>query len=297
MKNNKIIIITISAFLIGIMAAFVYFNTKGSDSTLTNQNLAENNSQIKELLTGIINPEAKIEGVSSEKVYKVELSAKGVKDVLYISPDKKFLFGKVADIEKVRQQIEEEKKPLSIRQVDDTDHIVKGDKNAKVFVIEYSDLECPYCKRFEEQGLAQLKEKYKNNSDVAFVFRQFPLKSIHPEAFKEAVALECIAKEQGGSQGLENLKNNIFAGTKSNGKMSDERLFEITKNAGFDVAMLKKCMNDEKMKDIVTKSYNEAIQSKLTGTPSILVQKGNETFKVNPVFSEVDTKIQELLKK
>lgn len=74
----------------------------------------------------------------------------------------------------------------------DKDH-VKGNRNAKVVLVEYSDYECPFCERFHPT-IVKISEEYKN--DVAWAFRHFPL-SFHPYAQKSAEAAECVAKLEG----------------------------------------------------------------------------------------------------
>ncbi|MBI4090954.1 MAG: thioredoxin domain-containing protein, partial [Candidatus Komeilibacteria bacterium] len=79
-----------------------------------------------------------------------------------------------------------------IAAVSKDDHI-RGDVNAEVTLIEYSDFECPFCARFRPtvtQALAEYQGK------VRLVYRHFPLRSIHPQAQKAAEASEC-ASEQG----------------------------------------------------------------------------------------------------
>lgn len=71
--------------------------------------------------------------------------------------------------------------------VSSADHI-RGDKNAKVFMIEYSDYECPFCIRFHPTT-KQVTDNYK---DVALVYRHFPLEQLHPNAKPAAIASECV---------------------------------------------------------------------------------------------------------
>lgn len=80
-------------------------------------------------------------------------------------------------------------KVYNFRPVDDTDHII-GSKDAEIIIIEYSDTECPFCKRYHE-AMHQAVDAY--DGKVAWVYRHFPLTSIHPLAQPGAIAAECAA--------------------------------------------------------------------------------------------------------
>lgn len=70
------------------------------------------------------------------------------------------------------------------------DHI-KGNMNAQVTIVEYSDYDCPFCTRFHTTMNA-ISKKY--GDDLAWVYRHFPLEQLHPNAKAVAVASECVAK-------------------------------------------------------------------------------------------------------
>src|SRR5207245_1403680 len=80
----------------------------------------------------------------------------------------------------------------------------KGSKSAPVTVVEYSDLECAYCKKAHEAIDSQLYKTY-TKDQVRLVFKHFPL-TLHPWAEQAAVATECAAKQREdsfwGMQGL-----------------------------------------------------------------------------------------------
>src|SRR3989344_6312937 len=88
----------------------------------------------------------------------------------------------------------------------DDDH-VRGDRNARMLLIEYSDFECPYCKSFHPTA-QQIVDEYKGR--VAWVYRHFPLDSIHPKARTAAIASECVT-ELGGKDAFWAFADELFA--------------------------------------------------------------------------------------
>ncbi|PIR83223.1 hypothetical protein COU19_01370 [Candidatus Kaiserbacteria bacterium CG10_big_fil_rev_8_21_14_0_10_56_12] len=85
--------------------------------------------------------------------------------------------------------------PALVRPVDTNDHIF-GNPAAPIMIVEYSDFDCGYCKAFEAT-MHQVISDAGVNGRVAWVFRQFPLTEIHPNALKHAEAAECVAKTGG----------------------------------------------------------------------------------------------------
>ena len=140
--------------------------------------------------------------------------------------------GKVVDtiggalpFEKVKEQIADalknEKQPIAtqMRPVSSDEHIL-GNANAKIIVVEYSDLECPFCKVFHNT-MHQVVEK--SNGDVAWVYRQYPIPQLHPKAFHEAEATEC-AWEQGGNKAFWKYIDKVFEITPSNNGLDESKL-------------------------------------------------------------------------
>jgi len=71
-----------------------------------------------------------------------------------------------------------------------------GEKNAKLTLVEFFDYQCPFCARHFKETLPQLVAEYVKTGKVKYVIRDFPLESMHPQAFKAAEAARC-AGEQG----------------------------------------------------------------------------------------------------
>ncbi|MFB5605781.1 MAG: DsbA family protein [Nitrosarchaeum sp.] len=84
-------------------------------------------------------------------------------------------------------------KPVTISIDDDP---IRGNKDAPITIIEFSDFQCPFCARFHIQTLPSILEQYVETGKVKLVFRDFPIQNIHPNAMPAAVAAEC-ANEQG----------------------------------------------------------------------------------------------------
>lgn len=102
---------------------------------------------------------------------------------------------------------------VNIPPITEKDHIL-GNPNAEIKIVEYSDTECPFCKRFDTT-MNDIMKEYQSSGKVAWVYRYFPLDSIHPRARHEAEALEC-ANELGGNAKFWEYLTGIFKVTPGN---------------------------------------------------------------------------------
>lgn len=98
--------------------------------------------------------------------------------------------------------------PGLVRPINASDHMF-GNPNAKVMIIEYADFDCEFCSGFHET-LHQIIANEGADGDVAWVFRQFPLIELHPNAFKHAQASECAA-EAGGNDAFWKFADLLYA--------------------------------------------------------------------------------------
>lgn len=96
--------------------------------------------------------------------------------------------------------------PNPLPPVTAADHL-DGPVGAPITIIEYSDLDCPFCKRFHET-MNQVKAEY--GDQVAWVYRHLPLLSLHPNAGLLAEATECVA-ELGGNDKFWDFLDRVFA--------------------------------------------------------------------------------------
>lgn len=150
------------------------------------------------------------------------------------------------------------------------DH-VKGDRNAKISIIEFSDLECPFCKRIHPT-LQKLVDDY--NGQVNWVYRHFPLASLHPRAAYQAEATEC-ANELGGNDGFWAYLDRLFEITPSNNGLQDSQLPQIAEDIGLNRSAFEACLNSGKYTSHVQSDLAQAQAAGGTGTPySVIVADG-----------------------
>lgn len=149
-----------------------------------------------------------------------------------------------------------------VKPVVDADHI-RGNKDAKVTMIEYSDFECPFCKRFTPSVDQALKD-FPN--DVRFVFRHFPLRSIHPSAQKAAEASECAAKV-GGNDAFWKMHDKLIAAA----SLSVDGMKTFAKEIGVDQGKFNACLDNGETASIVEAALNEGGSAGVEGTPATFI--------------------------
>lgn len=154
-----------------------------------------------------------------------------------------------------------------VKPVDEKADHIKGAKNAKVTLIEYSDFECPFCKR-HYSTIEDILKAYPN--DVRLVYRHYPL-SFHQNAMKEAEASECAA-ELGGNDGFWKMYDKIFTETQAGGTgLALERLPGIAKEIGLDEKKFSDCLNSGKYQDKINQELAEGAAAGVQGTPGTFV--------------------------
>lgn len=143
------------------------------------------------------------------------------------------------------------------------DHI-RGNKNAKIVIVDYSDTECPFCKQFHAT-LSRIFDEYSPSNKVAWVYRSFPL-DIHKKSPHEAEALEC-ANELGGSEMFWKYTDLVYTTTTSNDSLDPAQLPVLAGKVGLDVEKFNTCLSSGKYTAKVKASYDEARVAGGTGTP------------------------------
>lgn len=167
----------------------------------------------------------------------------------------------------------------NMRKVDGNDHI-RGNPEAQIKIVEYSDLECPFCKRFHTT-MIQAIEEYGKSGKVAWVYRHFPLDALHSKARKEAEATEC-ANELGGNTAFWKYTDRLFEVTPSNNGLDLAQLPIIAQDVGLDRTAFKACLDSGTFADYVANDLKDAQAAGGSGTPySIAIATNGEKFPIN----------------
>lgn len=149
----------------------------------------------------------------------------------------------------------------------------EGDKNAPVTLVEFSDYECPFCKRHYDQTYSEIKKNYIDTGKVKLVFRDFPLSFHDPMATTEAIAANC-AREQGDDATYFKLHDLMFTNTTSNGSgLTKDQLNKFAGDLGLNVDQFKSCVDSQKYKDEVAKDIADGSAAGTSGTPSFIIAK------------------------
>jgi len=166
-----------------------------------------------------------------------------------------------------------------VAEVTKADHI-RGDKDAKIVIIEYSDIECPFCKAYHET-MKKIFAEYGADGKVAWVYRHFPLEQLHKNAQKEAEATECAA-ELGGEDMFWKYTDELYATTKSNDGLDISTLPDIGAKLGLDKAKMKACIDSGKYTAKIQEAVAAGAKAGAAGTPYTVIQfKGENIPLVN----------------
>ena len=159
----------------------------------------------------------------------------------------------------------------NIRPVNANDHI-RGNPNAAVAIVEFSDFECPFCRRLHPT-LTQIISDFPD--DVKWVYRHFPLTQIHSRALQASLASECVA-ELGGNDAFWTFTDRVFENQRN---LGDSLYKEIAGDLGLPSEEFSTCLDSRRHNALVQEDLQDVIRSGGRGTPFAVVINGNgETF-------------------
>lgn len=156
-----------------------------------------------------------------------------------------------------------------------SDNPVLGNKDAKVTLIEFSDYECPFCKRHFTDVYPQIKKDYIDTGKIKLVYRNYPLPFHDPMATYEAKAALC-AREQGGDATYFKIHDEMFKQTTSNGTgLSKDKVAQIATSLGLNASAISSCADGTKYDAKVKADIADGSAAGVNGTPSFFVGKSD----------------------
>ncbi len=204
-----------------------------------------------------------------DNLYKIVLSVAGQTVDSYVTKDGKFFFPQGFDIDAITNNNDADSTELGNAEETPTvdvsadDDPVMGDEDAPVTIVEFSDFQCPFCKKANDEALNLVKEDYVKTGKVKLVFRDFPLE-FHPEAELAALAAEC-ADEQGKFWEYHDV---LFANQDS---LGDAKYKAWAEELGLDTEQFNDCYKSLKYLDDVRGDMADGQKYGVSGTPAFFV--------------------------
>lgn len=168
-------------------------------------------------------------------------------------------------------------------QVNKTDH-VQGNENAKIELIEYGDYQCPYCRK-AHYIIKEIQKELGNN--LKFVFRNFPLVELHPNALNASVCAEVA----GGEGKFWQMHDILFENQRH---LDDSDLIKYAKEIGMNEENFKNNFGKEKFLQKIKNDYNSGMENDVEGTPTFFIN--GEVFNGNWMTSELSEYLRSLVK-
>ncbi len=170
----------------------------------------------------------------------------------------------------VQQKAQAQERAKAARKVNSGRDHIRGEASAEVSLIEYSDFECPFCKRFHGTP-ASLMGRYAGR--VNWVYRHYPLDFHNPAARREAIASECAA-QVGGKEAFWQYADAVFNQTQSDGKglPVDNSVEVIAARLGMNRARFMRCLEDPASIKRVNEDLVDGAAAGISGTPTTLIR-------------------------
>ena len=142
--------------------------------------------------------------------------------------------------------------------------LVKGDPKAPITIVEFTDMQCPFCRRYAENTLSKIDEEYIKTGKVRYIVEDFPLESIHPNAFRAAEATHCAGEQNRAWD----MHDRLLANQQ---KLTKEDLAADASALGLDTAKFQACLESDRYAADIRKEVAAAQSAGVNGTPTFFL--------------------------
>ncbi|MBP6881389.1 MAG: thioredoxin domain-containing protein [Candidatus Pacebacteria bacterium] len=164
------------------------------------------------------------------------------------------------------------------RAVTEADYI-RGNPNAPILMIEYSDYDCPFCKQYHAT-LNQIMDEYGITGKVAWAYRQFPLAELHPNSPKISEAALCVGKI-GGNESFWKFTDAVYNSRDVDEATNITKLPDLAETAGVSKEEYLSCMDSKEMEEKVMKDIKDGFNAGARGTPYTILIVGGQQAVIN----------------
>ena len=213
----------------------------------------------------LLQPGIKADLVSKKEdkgLYNVKINIGGREYDSYVTKDGKLLFPSAVDMG-VKPTAEPTPTEAEKIEVSADDDAIKGDKDAPVTLIEFSDFECPFCAKFFKETLPLIQKEYMQEGKVKLIYRDFPLSS-HPNAQKAAEAAECAGEQDKYYE----MHDKLFEQGVKGGVDSFK---QYAKDLGLNTEKFNDCIDSGKMASEIQKDMSDGQSYGVSGTPAFFI--------------------------
>lgn len=156
---------------------------------------------------------------------------------------------------------------------------IRGNPNAPILIIEYSDYDCPFCKQYHVT-LNRIIDEYGLTGKVAWVYRQFPIAQLHPNSPKVSQAALCVG-QLGGNDAFWTFTDMIFEEREIDEATNVVRIPDYVEAAGVEQEAYISCMDSGQTVAKVESSVEDAFNIGARGTPYTVLVVGNQQAVIN----------------
>lgn len=189
-------------------------------------------------------------------------------DIKEIKENQKVILEELKEIKKSiasgPRRAQQQPQPFKEVVMDVDTNYFKGDKNAPITLIEFSDFQCPFCGRHVKNTYPQIEKEYIKTGKVKYMFADYPL-GFHKQAPKASEAALCAGDQDKFWEMHDVLFNNQRA-------LQPENLSKYAEQAGVgDMAKFNECLEKETYKETVSENFADGTKLGVRGTPSFFL--------------------------
>ncbi len=267
----------LTTLIFGVLLLILLIVNGGSSAEISQERAADN-------LISFIDAQGQggVDLVSTSRqggLYEVIVSSGGQEVPIYVTLDGKFAFladdaipiinadsGVGQDAESVDSE--------DVGQINLGDSPIKGNANAPVVLVEFSDYQCPFCRSFWSGALPLIQQNYIDTGKVKLVYKDFPLNSIHPQAQKAAEAARCVG-EQKGDAGYYQMHDLLF---ENQNDLSVANLKKLALKTGVSTGTFNNCLDSGKYASEVNADLAYGSSLGVSGTPGFFIGNDQEGY-------------------